>query len=308
MKRLLSCFFIIGILLPILVRGQELNARVTVVANKIRGVDPSVFTAMQKAIQNFLNERQWTEKSYSPSERIECNFLFDLQSQISQNTYSGLLTIQSTRPVFNSSYTTNVFNFKDKDVSFKYDPFQPLLFNENNISGNDPMSSNLTAILAFYAYVIIGLDRDSFSPGGGNQLFMKAQNVVANAPENSRSISGWKAYEGTQNRYWLSENLLNTRYKSFHKVMYDYYRLGLDRMYDHLPEAREVVLNCLSLLNSINTDNPNTVLIPMFFETKWQELAGIFSQGPPQQQLAALNLLQKLDPAHGQQYRDEVKQ
>lgn len=307
MKRFLPWLFFVCLSAPFVSCAQELNAKVTVVANKIRGVDPSVFQAMQKSIQSFLNERQWTDKTYSASERIDCNFLFDLQSQTSQNTFSGILTVQSTRPVYNSSYITNVFNFKDKDISFKYDPFQPLLFNENNISGNDPMSSNLTALLAYYAYVIIGLDRDSFAPNGGNEIFQKARNVVSNAPENSRSISGWKAYEGTSNRYWLAENLLNTRYKDFHKVMYDYYRLGLDRMYDHLAEGRESILNCLSLLNSINTDNPNTVLIPMFFDAKWHELAGIFSLAPPQQQLAALNLLQKLDPTHGRQYRDAMK-
>lgn len=288
-------------------QAQELNARVTVVANKIRGVDPSVFQALQKAIQDFLNNRQWSDANYAPDERIDCNFLFDLQSQISQNTYSAILTVQSTRPVYNSSYITNMFNFKDKDVAFKYDPFQPLIFNENNISGDDPMSSNLTAILAYYAYIIIGLDRDSFSPNGGNASFKKAQDIVSGSPANSRNITGWKAYEGTQNRYWLAENLLNTRYKDFHKVLYDYHRLGLDGMYDHLAEGRDVIINCLNLLNAINADNPNTVILPMFFDAKWSELAGVFSAAPPQQQVAALNLLQKLDPGHGTQYREALR-
>ncbi|MGH2644770.1 MAG: DUF4835 family protein, partial [Chitinophagaceae bacterium] len=292
---------------PCISKAQELNARVTVVANKIRGVDLSVFQSLQKAIQDLLNNQQWTDVNYAPDERINCNLLVDIQSQISQNTYSAILTIQSSRPVYNSSYITNLFNFKDKNVAFKFDPFEPLNFNENNISGNDPMSSNLTAILAYYAYIIIGLDRDSFSPNGGNTLFKKAQNVVSNAPANSSNISGWKAYEGTQNRYWLVENLLNTRYKDFHKVLYDYHRMGLDRMYDHLAEGRDVIMNCLNLLNSIYADNPNTVLLQMFFEAKWNELAGIFSDAPPQQQVAALNLLQKLDPEHGTQYREALK-
>lgn len=292
---------------PVIGRTQELNARVTVVANKIRGVDPSVFQSLQKAMQDFLNNRQWSDVNYAPAERIDCNFLFDIQSQISQNTYSAILTIQSSRPVYNSSYITNIFSFRDKDVAFQYDPFQPLIFNENNISGDNPMSSNLTAILAYYAYIITGLDRDSFSPNGGNALFQKAQNIVSGAPANSRNISGWKAYEGSQDRYWLVENLLNSRYKDFHKVLYDYHRLGLDRMYDHPAEGRDVILNCLNLLNAINADNPNTVILPVFFEAKWNELAGIFSDAPPQQQVAALNLLQKLDPEHGTKYRQALK-
>lgn len=299
--------FMVGAVITGKSYAQELNAKVTIVANKIRGVDPSVFQAMQKSIQDFLNNRQWTDVNYAPNERINCNFLFDIQSQISQNTYSAVLTVQSTRPVYNSSYITNLLNFKDKDVAFEYDPYQPLNFNENNISGNDPMASNLTAILAYYSYIIIGLDKDSFSPNGGNALFKKAENVVSNAPANSRNISGWKAYEGTRNRYWLTENLLNTRYKNFHKVLYDYHRMGLDKMYDHLAGGRDVVLNCLTLLNAINADNPNTVLLQMFFEAKWSELAGIFSDAPPTQQVAALNLLQKLDPDHGTQYREALK-
>lgn len=305
--RLTALLFAGWFTIPCISHAQELNARVTVVANKIRGVDPSVFQSLQKAIQDFLNNRQWTDVNYSPGERIDCNFLFDLQSQISQNTYSAILTVQSSRPVYNSSYITNMINFKDKDVAFQYDPFQPLVFNENNISGADPMSSNLTAILAYYAYIIIGLDKDSFFPNGGNAQFKKAQNIVDGAPANSRNISGWKAYEGSQNRYWLAENLLDTRYKNFHKVLYDYHRLGLDRMYDHLAEGRDVIMNCLNLLNAINADNPNTVILQMFFDAKWSELAGIFSDAPPQQQVAALNLLQKLDPDHGTQYREALR-
>jgi hypothetical protein len=295
------------LLLPHQSRGQELHARVTVVADKIRGVDPSVFRDLQKAVQDFLNTRQWSDRSYPTTARIDCNFLLDLQSQVDQNTFSGSLTVQSMRPVYGSSYSSTVLNFKDKDLAFKYEPFSQLVFNDTRVSGNDALQSNLTAILAYYAYMIIGLDQASFSPNGGNALFKKALHVVNNAPANNRNISGWKAFEGTRNRYWLTENLLNPRYKNFHEVMYQYYRKGLDQMYNHMDKGRDAVLGCLNLLNAMYADNPRTMVLQLFFEAKSQELIGIFSKAPGPQKMQALNLLQKLDPQHGVQYQEEAK-
>lgn len=288
--------------------AQVLNARVTVLADKIRGVDPSVFRNLQKSVQDFLNTRQWSERAYAPAERIDCNFLLDLQSKVGEDVFVGTLTVQSSRPVYNSSYHTNLLNFKDKDLAFKYDVFQELEYSDTRVSGNDPMVSNLTAILAYYSYIILGIDQDSFAPNGGMNSFKKAQNVVNNAPANSNRISGWKAFEGTRNRYWLAENLLNTRYKSFHDVLYQYHRQGLDQMYDHPDQGRAAVMNCLNLLNAMYADNPSTMILQVFFEAKSNELAGIFSKAPIQQKLAALNLLQKLDPSHGAVYRENVKQ
>lgn len=287
--------------------AQELQAHVTIASGKIRGVDPSVFKNMQKAVETFLNTRQWTDKTYTPNERIDCNFMLDLQSSSGQNIYSGTLTVQSVRPVYNASYTTPLLNFRDKDFSFKYDPFEQLIFNESRISGNDALASNLTAILAYYAYVIIGLDQDTFIDDGGITLFKKAQNVVNNAPSNSSSISGWKAFEGTRNRYWLVENMLNTRYRNFHEVMYKYHRQGLDLMYGNMNKGRDAIMACLNMLNSLYADNPSTMILQLFFETKSDELAGIFSKAPGQQKMQALNILQKLDPQNGSKYREAIQ-
>jgi hypothetical protein len=295
-----------GVLLSPGARAQELNARVTVLSSKIRGVDASVFKSLQKEVQDFLNTRQWTDKSYDPSERIDCNVLLDLQRRVSDDVFSGTLTVQSTRPVYNSSYSTTLLNFKDKDLAFKYDAFQPLEYSDTRVAGNDPLVANLTAILAFYAYVVIGLDQDSFSPSGGLASFKKAQNVVTNAPSNSSAISGWKAFEGTRNRYWMAENLLNTRYKSFHDILYEYHLKGLDQMYDHAREGRQSILECLNKLNALYADNPTTMILPMFFDAKSQELAGVFSKAPGEERTQALNLLQKLDPGHGAVYRENL--
>lgn len=298
---------IVNSFLPGQTIAQELQAHVTIASGKIRGVDPSVFKNLQKAVETFLNTRQWTDKSYASNERIDCNFMFDLQASPSQNTYSGTLTVQSVRPVYNSSYTTTLLNFRDKDFSFKFDPFEQLVFNETRISGNDALVSNLTAILAYYAYVIIGLDQDSFVNGGGIPLFKKAQNIVNNAPSNSSVISGWKAFEGTRNRYWLVENMLNTRYKSFHEVLYKYHRQGLDLMYNNMDKGRDAVMDCLNLLNSLYVDNPSIVILQLFFEAKSDELAGIFSKAPGPQKMQALNILQKIDPQNGSKYREAIQ-
>lgn len=289
---------------PASLSAQELEAHVTVASGKIRGVDATVFKNLQKAVENFLNTTRWTDQSYGPRERIVCNFLLDLQASPSDNVYTGSLTVQSMRPVYNASYSSTVFNYKDKDFSFKYEPFEQLVFNESRISGNDALEANLTATLAYYAYVVIGLDQDTFSKGGGITSFKRAQNIVSNSPSNSSNISGWKAFEGTRNRYWLVENLLNTRYKSFHDVLYKYHRQGLDLMYDNVNKGCEAVLDCLNQLNSIYADNPTTMILPVFFDAKSDELAGIFSGASGPLKMQALNMLQKLDPQHGAKYRE----
>lgn len=293
--------------IPAQLSAQELQAHVTVASGKIRGVDPSVFKNLQKAVEDLLNTTKWTDKTYAPNERIVCNFLLDLQTSPSNNIYSGSLTVQSMRPVYNSSYNSTILNYRDKDFTFKFEPFEQLVFNASRISGNDALEANLTAILAYYAYIIIGYDQDTFLDAGGIPVFKQAQNVVNNAPSNSSNISGWKAFEGTRNRYWLAENLLNTRYKSFHDVLYKYHRQGLDLMYDNVNKGCESVLDCLNLLNSIYTDNPNTMILPVFFDAKADELAGIFSQAPGQIKMQALNILQKLDAQHGPKYREGLK-
>lgn len=300
-------FLVLLVFAPAALSAQELQAHVTVASGKIRGVDPTVFKQLQKSAEDFLNTTKWTDRSYAPSERIVCNFLLDLQSSPSENVYSGSLTVQSMRPVYNSSYTSTILNFKDKDFTFRYRPFEQLVFNESRISGNDALEANLTAVLAYYAYVAIGLDQDTFADAGGIPLFKNAQNVVSNAPSNSSGISGWKAFEGTRNRYWLVENLLNTRYKSFHKVLYKYHRQGLDLMYDNVGKGSEAILASLNLLNSIYADNPTTMILPLFFDAKSDELAGIFSRAPGQEKVQAMNILEKLDPQHGTKYREELK-
>lgn len=283
--------------------AQELQANVTVIADKIKNTDPAVFATLQNGIKDFLNSRRWTDRIYRPEEKIACNFLLDIQQQPQQNVYTAYLTVQSSRPVYNSAYNSPLFSYLDKNVVFRYIQYQPFNFNENRISGDDPLVANLTAILAYYANIIIGMDNDSFAPSAGVPYFKKAQYIVSNAPEDSKNISGWKPFESNRNRYWLADNLLNQRLSAFHEVMYRYHRLGLDKMYDNRNSGRAAILDCLNTLNTINADNPNTMILQLFFLAKSEELAGVFSKSARPDRVRAADLLSQLDPSNASKYR-----
>ena len=243
-------------------------------------------------MNNFLNNRKWTTDKFLPNEKIECNFLLNLDQTTETNVYTASLTIQAARPVFNSSYLSPIINFRDEDIIFKYVEFQQLEFNENRVSGTDALVSNLTAVFAYYAYMILGFDYDSFSLKGGDPYFQKAQNIVNNAPE-GRGITGWKAFDGIRNRYWLVENMLNSRYAIMHDIIYNYYRLGMDKLYEDEKAARDQMMNVFNLLNNFNNDNPNTMINQFFFQGKANELIKVFSKAPQQDKARASELLAK---------------
>ena len=238
-----------------LVQAQELNARVTVSASQVtNNVNRSAFLTLQTALNNLLNTRKWTKDAYAPNEKIDCTFFLNLQSTEEANIYKGSLTIQAARPVFNTSYLSPIINFKDDDINFEYVEFQQLEFNENRVSGNDAQISNLTAIFAYYVNMIIAFDNESFAIRGGEASFLKAQNIVNNAPD-GRGIRGWKAFDGIRNRFWLVDNMLNTRFAVMNDIYYNYYRLGLDKFYEDENAGRAEILNSLNLLSVFNNEN-----------------------------------------------------
>ena len=287
--------------------AQELNARVTVVSTRVgNNVNRNTFTSLQTALTNFLNNRKWTGDKFGANEKVDCNFLLNLEATNDANVYTASLTIQSARPAFNSTYLSPIINFKDDNVIFKYIEFQQLEFNENRVSGSDPLVSNLTAVFGYYAFVVLGFDYASFSPHGGDAFFQKAQNIVNNAPD-GRNISGWKAFDGIRNRYWLVENMLNTRYSIMHDIYYNYYRLGMDKLYEDDNAARTELLNVLNLMNNFNTENPNTMINQFFFQGKSTELIKIFSKALPQDKVRAKELLAKMDLTNATKYQDELK-
>ena len=301
-------FFSLLLTLPGLYAGaQELNAKVTVSAVQVgNNVNRNMFNTLQTALNTFMNSRKWTKDVYAANEKIDCTFFLNLQSTDEANVYSGSLTIQAARPIFNSTYQSPIINFKDDDVNIKYVEFQQLDFNDSRVSGTDAQVSNLTAIFAYYAYLIIGLDDASFAIRGGEPLFLKAQNVVSNAPD-GRGIKGWKAFDGIRNRYWLVDNLLNNRYAVINDVYYNYYRLGLDKFYEDENTARLEILNVLNLLTVFNNDNPNTMINQFFFQGKSNELIKIFSKALPQDKAKAAELLPRLDITNANSYKEVLK-
>lgn len=288
-------------------QAQELQAKVSVIATRVPNtVDKKIFTTLQTQLNNFLNNRKWTKDVFQTQEKIECNFLLNIDRQVETNIYKATLTIQAARPVYSSAYQTPLINYQDADVTFRYVEYQPVEFNENRVQGTDALAGNLTATFAYYVYTILGLDYDSFSPKAGDPHFQKAQNIVNNAPE-GRDITGWKAFDGLRNRYWLSENAMNTRYNIIHDVIYTYYRQGLDKMYEKDDEGRDQILSALTQLQTLNQDNPNLMFVQFFMQGKSQELIRMFKKGNPLQKTRAVELLQKLDVANSANYKQEIK-
>jgi len=287
--------------------AQELKANVTVVSNMVgNNVNQNVFRTLQTALNTFINTRKWTSDNFAPNERVECNFLLQLQSTGDLNVYNASLTVQAARPVFNTTYLSPIINFKDDNIIFKYAEFQIMEFNENRVTGSDALVSNLTAIIAYYAYMTLAFDYASFSPRGGDPYFIKAMNIVNNAPD-GRGIAGWKAFDGVRNRYWLAENMMNSRYTIMHDVYYNYYRLGMDKLYEDENSARAEVMNVLNLLNNFINDNPNKMISQFFFQGKATELIRIFAKAPQQDKARASEMLQRLDITNAAKYKDELK-
>ncbi|MBA4257531.1 MAG: DUF4835 domain-containing protein [Chitinophaga sp.] len=287
--------------------AQELKAKVTVMAVRVATtVDRKIFTTLQTQLNNFMNNRKWTADVFRENEKIECSFIVNIESAVEPNVYKASLTVQAARPVFNASYQAALVNFIDPELLFKYVEFQPVEFNENRIQGVDAGVANLTAVLAYYAYTIIGLDYDSFSPKTGEPYFRKAQNIVNNAPEGQR-IAGWRMFDGLRNRYWLNENLINTKFNIIHDVIYTYYRAGLDKLYENEIEARGNILQALIQLNAFNKENPNSMILQFFMQGKSNELIGIFKKGTPEEKLKAIEILSLLDIPNSNKYKEELK-
>lgn len=286
--------------------GQELQARLSINSMAVGSkVDKKVFQTLQSALYNLLNNRKWTNESFEQNERIACNFLLNIESG-DANVYKATLTVQAARPVYNSNYESPLINFRDDNVIFKYVEYQAMEFNDNRVSGTDPLSSNLTATLAYYVYMILALDFDSFSLRGGDPYFQKAQTIVNAAPE-SREITGWKAFDGVRNRYWLIENFTNSRYAMLHDAMYNYYRLGMDLMYENETQARTAITKSISLLNSLNNDNGNTMAVQFFFEGRAKEIVNVFKRSTPDEKQHAREMLVKLDITNANMYKQELR-
>ncbi|HTJ13812.1 MAG TPA: DUF4835 family protein [Dinghuibacter sp.] len=287
--------------------GQELQAKVSVSGARLpTTVDRRVFQALQTGLSDFLNNRKWTGDAYQANEKIECSFLLTLTGSPDVDTYTGTLVVQAARPIYGTSYNSPLINYQDADVQFKYVLFTSLLFDDNRVQGTDPLAANLTALFAYYAYLIVGFDDESFALKSGDPYFQKAWNIVNNAPDGS-GVKGWTAFDGTVNRYWLAENLQNSKYSLLHDMYYQYYRQGLDQMTSDESKARSGVLAALTDMDNINQETPGTAIRQFFFQGKSTELGNLFARADGQDKARALDLLQRLDVSNINKYKQLMK-
>ena len=274
--------------------AQELRCNVTVSAQRIQGANQNLFQTMQSDIYEFMNNRKWTDHIYSYDEKLRCNIMILLEEQLSADEFRGTIQVQLIRPVFDSSYETTILNIKDNDFRCRYVEFQSLEFNETS------NRENLTNILAYYAYVILGYSYDSFSLEGGTPYFEKAQAIVNNSQ--NLPVKGWKSFESERNRYWLLENIMNKSYSDFRRCMYSYHRNGLDLMSQRVEEGRSNIAESLRDLQNVFRKRPSTYILQMFFDAKSDELVNVFSKSYPDERSRVLAILNEIDPSNGSKY------
>ena len=274
--------------------SQELICNVRVLANQIQNSDKQKFNTLQEDIREFINNRKWTNEVFQTEERIEFSIMININEELSSDEYKGTIQIQYSRPVYNSSYSSPIFNYIDEDFQFKYIQFNKIEFNENN------HTSNLSSVLSFYVYTIIALDYYSYSVDGGSYYMQKAQNIVNNAQ--GAQERGWKAYESNKNRYWIAEEILDAKYSSFTEVLYNYHRNGLDNMFEDNQKGRGAITESLELLRKIKRQNPTTFILQLFFDAKSSEITNIYSNAFSDEKARILNLLTELDPSNISKY------
>jgi len=287
--------------------GQELNAQVTVIAPQLgTAVDAAMVKDLEKQLTDFINQRKWTSDAFTPEEKINCNFSIALTNIASQDVYEARLTVQAARPVYNSVYQSVLVNYQDAQFIFKFRPYQKLEFNPSQVAGTEALSANLTATIAYYINIILGMDYDSFGPGKGKAFFKNAQNIVLGAPK-AGNIKGWQSFDGQRNRYYLSSNLTAANMEDIHQVFYTYFRSGLDSMYSHPQEARNNILKALQNLQKFNQAHAGSMIEQFFMESRTDELLGVFKEAPPAIKSQALAILVELNPNGASQFNEGLK-
>jgi len=283
------------IIIPILLcmvslaaQSQEINALITVNSDKVQGTDKTVFTTLQNALTEFVNNKKWTDATFSVNERIDCTMTIIINEQ-SENVFKGEIQVQARRPVYNSSYTTTLLNFRDTQFDFEYIQYEPLEYMENSLS------SNLTATMVYYVYLILGLDFDSFSPKGGTAFIQQAQQIV-NMAQSQISWSGWKAFDSNRNRHAVITALTENSADTFRDMWYTYHRRGLDEMAANPDRGRTTIIESLTALEQLKSARPTSVLFQMFADAKLDEVVAIYSKATAQEKQAGYKMLSNIYP------------
>ena len=280
--------------------SQELNCQVTVISDaklQLSNTEQDILVQMKQTVFDFMNNTKWTKDKFNIEERINCNIQIQINNIPTPGVYEGTLQVQSSRPVFKSSYNTTAFNFVDMDISFPFTRNSVLIYAPNQFR------DNITSVLAFYAYYILGIDYDSMSPKGGTPYFVEAQQIVANAQ--SSEIKGWMSNEtSVKNRYWLIDNTLQQLFEPLRDCNYEYNRKGLDQLYDNKEVARKNIYNALNKLTKIATTRPSSINVTIVVQAKTAELKNLFYDATLTEKTDLVNLLKKLDPVNTSKYQD----
>ncbi|MBO4328995.1 MAG: DUF4835 family protein [Bacteroidales bacterium] len=286
----LLCLFLAGNTM----RAQELKCEIRINSNQLPGTDKTVYQNLQTALYEFVNNTKWTGVNFKTQERIECTMGITLKERTGSDSYVAEINMALRRPCYKASYTTPLFNYLDQKFYFDYTDGQPLDFSPST------HISDLTSTMAFYVYLFLGLDFDSFSLNGGAPFFEAAQQVVNNAQSSSQP--GWKAMDSNKNRYWLAENLTNNSYAPLHQFLYEYHRLGLDVMSEKPDEGRAAILNALEHLQTVYESHPTCFFLQLIVESKRDEIIQVFSEGSQQEKTKASNIMKQIDPSKSSQY------
>jgi len=298
MIRKLIVFLIIC--LPAASKAQEFMCQVSVNAPQMEGTERKIYQTLQSDLYEFVNNRKWTNFVYKTEERIECSMMITITDRPSSDQFKAKVNVIMQRPVYKTSYNTNLLNLVDKDFDFSYVEYQPLEYSD------DQFTSNLTSMVAYYVYIMLGVDADSFTKFGGTPYFEKARAVV-NASQNAPQ-KGWKAFESQRNRFWLVENLLNNAYSQFREGMYTYHRMGLDIMAENMDLGRSGVNDCLESIQRVNRVKNGLYIVQLFIDAKRDELINIYTQSSPMDKTKAVNVLKEIDPANSSKYQQIMTQ
>lgn len=275
--------------------SQELNCEVVVNAQMTGNENVQVFKTLERQLKEFVNNTQWTNKSFKPQERINCSMVINVQDY-NNDSFQATIQIQSSRPIFNSSYSTPVYNFNDRDFTFQYLEFQNLVYNPNQYE------SNLISVLTYHIYMILGLDADTFSQNGGDEYFKQVQNITNYSQQSN--FKGWKLEDGLQSRFAMIDNLMSPTFKEFRTVMYNYHLNGLDTMSDNPKKAKEALTGIFPMLREMNNKRPNSFLLRVFFDAKADEIEQIFSDGPSVNVTETIEILNRIAPTHASKWRN----
>lgn len=292
---LLICFAFFG--LSSMTSAQELTAVVGVSVPKLQSTDPAVFKTLERDLKEFLNQEKWTADDYKPYEKIECNFQVNITAELGNNSYKADVAIKAIRPVYGAEYKTVLINHVDRDIVFTYQEFAPI---EN---GTEFFKDNLSAVFSYYVHLILGLDAESFALGAGDAEFQKAQSIINLVPPNvTDTDKGWTSLSRKTTRYWIIENLLNTRFKSFKEAWYNYHRKSLDVLHQNPGLALSTMVEALKEVDKTNSSYPNSIGVLMFISAKSDEIVEILKNGERTQKNEVYDIMRKLDPSNSGKY------